>query len=66
MPVFEILPIGKEIATELSGGKITALEIEKLVQDQYGLPLMRDLALDAIKGGFTDIEAVREVIAMTI
>jgi len=66
LPLFEILPISLQVASRIAKGEVTALEIEETVKRDLGIPLLRDLAIEAMEQGVTDIEAVRDVVAMTI
>lgn len=66
LPLFEILPINLQVASRIARGDVTALEIEETIKAETGLPLLRDLAIEAIEKGLSDIEAVRDVVAMTI
>jgi type II secretory ATPase GspE/PulE/Tfp pilus assembly ATPase PilB-like protein len=64
--LFEILPISFEIASKLAGDGISAMEFEKMVSEELGLPLMKDLALIAVEEGATDMNAVQDVVAVTL
>lgn len=64
--LFEILPISFEIASRLADEGLTALEFERMVKDDLGMPLMKDLALLAVEEGFTDMDAVQDVVAITL
>jgi type II secretory ATPase GspE/PulE/Tfp pilus assembly ATPase PilB-like protein len=64
--LFEILPISFEIASKLADESLTAMEFERMVKEDMGLPLMKDLALFAVEEGFTDMNAVQDVVAITL
>lgn len=66
LPLFEILPISLSTAAMISKGNVSALEIENQIKEELKVPLLRDLALDAMLEGHSDIEAVRDVVAMTL
>lgn len=64
--LFEILPISFEISSRLADEGLTAMEFERMVKEDLGLPLMRDLALLAVEEGATDMDAVQDVVAVTL
>lgn len=65
--LFEILPVSFEIASRLADDAgLSAMEFEQMVKKELGLPLMKDLALHAVEEGFTDMEAVQDVVAVTL
>jgi type II secretory ATPase GspE/PulE/Tfp pilus assembly ATPase PilB-like protein len=63
-PLLEILPISKDTASDLGDGTLLPLDLDTRVKKEFDVPLMRDLALDALKSGISDIEAVTSVIAL--
>lgn len=64
--LFEILPISFEIASRLAGEGLSAMEFETMVSEELKLPLMKDLALIAVEEGATDMDAVQDVVAVTL
>ena len=62
--LFEILPISDAMAFDIEEKRLLPLGVQARAKKEFNVPTLRELALDAIESGLSDLDAVKDMVAL--